>query len=104
MDYIQILPVALGLVFLLGYIIMIWRSYALIDKGLKDISTEMDESGYTRSVPIAMAASGVGMGLLGGLYAYAQINTTSVFVGSVVISSVALALSYAGLALTALTH
>jgi len=101
MEYAQMIPVAFCLLFLLAYVIMIWRTYSNLDTQLNDIP---DISGYSLSVPIAIAASGLGMGLLGALYAYAQINTTAVFVGSVFISSTALALSYGGLALSAITH
>jgi hypothetical protein len=104
MDYAQIIPVALCLTFLLGYVTMMFFTYQKIDRGLRSLSDEMDGSGYVMSVPLAIAASGLGMGLLGGLYAYSQINTTGVFIGSVFISSIALALSYGGLTLSALTH
>ena len=104
MNYGQIIPAALCLTFLVGYVTMMFFTYMRIDSGLRDLSDEMDGSGYVMSVPLAIAASGLGMGLLGGLYAYAQINTTGVFIGSVFISSIALALTYGGLTLTAITH
>jgi len=101
MDYALMIPIALCLVFLIAYLVMMFYTYTYLDRQLKDTP---DLKGYGLSVPIIMMASGAGMGILCGLYAYAQLNTTGVFVGSVVISSLALAFSYAGLALTALTH
>ena len=101
MDTRQTITVSIGLVFVVSYAIMVWSTYANIDKQL---NSTPDLNGYGLSVPSQLAISGFVMGILGGLYAYAQINTTAVFVVAIMIALLALAISYAALCLTAITH
>jgi len=107
MDYMAYLPIAIAIFMFIIYAIMVWATYLYLNNnlgnGLND-SAVADARGYSMSVPLAIGFSGLGMGLLGGLYAYAQVNTTYVFTVSVGLTSFALALSFAGLGLSALTH
>jgi hypothetical protein len=64
----------------------------------------LDTSGYSLSTPIAIGLSGFVLACVAGIFAYAQINTQSVFTASIILSCIVLALTTAALGITAITH
>lgn len=75
---------------------MISTTYVKIGEG--------DDIDGFQYVPYGIALSGLLIGVLAGLYTYAQLNTTYVFLVSIGISCLALGILYGAFCLTAITH
>ena len=101
MDY---LPIGIAVFSFVLYAIMAWTSYIKLTANLLNNDPTGDLKGYAQSVPLGIAASGLGIGLLGGLYAYSQVNTAYVFNISIGITCLAFAISFGGLCIAAITH
>ena len=100
MDSSPMVGAGVGIFFVVLFCIMTWTTYTIVST--TDTAEDMD--GYSLSVPLGIAGSGFGMGLLAGLYSYAQINTTYVFTVSITVSFLALGILYGAFCLTAITH